>query len=148
MNLGRWKEFVSLVSIDTDECVLWPHHLTHDGYGRVYHDGRHRYVNVLACERAHGPNPGGLDAAHSCGVRRCLNPRHLAWKDRKTNMHDQLAHGTRTTGESNSQAKMTWPIIEEARRMHRRGMPVSQIAAFAGVAVPTLEAALYGRTWR
>lgn len=93
MNLGRWKEFVSLVETVTDECVLWPHHLTHDGYGRIYHEGRHRYVNVLACTWAHGPNPGGMEAAHSCAVRNCINPRHLSWKTHQENMVDMVVDG-------------------------------------------------------
>lgn len=135
-----------MIAVETDECVLWEHHLTHDGYGRVYRDGRHRYVNLLVCEWCHGPNPGGMDAAHSCGVRNCVNPRHLSWKTRKGNMADQLLHGTRNVGERNPRAKLTWVQVDEIRA--RRAEPRKALADEFGVTVAAIQHIQNGDSWR
>lgn len=36
----------------------------------------------------------GDEAAHSCGNKTCINPRHLRWADHASNMEDAKAHGT------------------------------------------------------
>jgi hypothetical protein len=39
-----------------------------------------------------------MDAAHSCDVKACVNPRHLRWTDHQENMGDIIAH----TGKSSA----------------------------------------------
>ena len=51
----------------------------------------HRYV----CERAYGAAPTAQhQAAHSCGMKLCVNPRHLRWALPLDNMADAIAAGT------------------------------------------------------
>ena len=69
-----------------------------NGYA-AYNEGNknyeaHRYV----CQLAHGaPNDTGLQAAHICGERLCINPRYLYWATPMQNAVDRDRHG-RTIG--------------------------------------------------
>jgi hypothetical protein len=87
--------FDELAAIETDDCVIWPHGKVTGGYGLVVINGVRHYVHVEACRRGNGPMPApGMDAAHSCGVRACMNHRHLRWATRAENEADKQMHGT------------------------------------------------------
>ena len=99
---------------NTDECIIWPF-TTQAGYGALKKPrdrknyAAHRYV----CEQAHGKPADGLHAAHSCGVRRCVNPRHLRWATHSENMKDRLIHGTHDRGERHKGHKLTQEQVNE-----------------------------------
>jgi hypothetical protein len=87
------------INRDTDECILWPFgKYRHNGYGAIYYEKRNRCVHRVALIITTGEDPAGMDAAHSCNVRACVNVRHLSWKTRLANTHDKFAHGTMTRG--------------------------------------------------
>lgn len=88
------RTFHTLSNLETDECVLWPHTVNSKGYGQIGVNGKSTSVHVLACEQAHGPRPEGKQAAHSCGVKRCINQRHLRWATQSENEADKVVHGT------------------------------------------------------
>ena len=92
-------------------CLIWPyaiHKLT--GYGVVGVPGQYKTTRAhrRMCELAHGPAPfARADAAHSCGVRACVNPNHIRWATRKENLADRDSHGTTPRGEAHHAAKLT-----------------------------------------
>lgn len=67
-------------------CWLWTGWTTHDGYGRVWHQGRHMSAHRVSYEIAHGFIPDGLELDHLCRVRHCVNPSHLEPVSHKTNI--------------------------------------------------------------
>jgi HNH endonuclease len=74
------------------DCILWPYTL-HRGYGRMEPNGKRIRVHRYVCERAHGPAPHpDYGAAHLCGVKACINPRHLRWSSRSQNATDRIIH--------------------------------------------------------
>lgn len=81
-----------LLGHDTDECVLWPFGVNGKGYPQIGDAGRSRSVHVIVCERFHGPRPEGFHAAHWCGVKRCVNRRHLRWVTPTENESDKAVH--------------------------------------------------------
>ncbi len=110
------------LAIVTDDCQLWPYAKA-QGYGVISLDGRNQQVHVIACERAHGPRPEGMEAAHgSCHVRHCFNGRrHLSWKTHAENEADKRRDGTLVTGERHPLAKLTETQVAEIRRRYAAG---------------------------
>lgn len=84
----------SLVGWQEDACVMWPFSTEQNGHGQFGHNGASYRAHKFMCELTHGPAPDGHEAAHSCGVARCVNPKHLSWKTRSANELDKRAHGT------------------------------------------------------
>lgn len=122
-----------------DDCLLWPYAKS-NGYGSIGLDGKTRRANNIVCERIHGPLPG-MDAAHSCGNRACVNPKHLHWKTRSENEADKLAHGRSKRGKC---AKLTETDILYIRASDRNS---HELAAELQVAASTIRAIRQRKNW-
>lgn len=78
-----------------DECVHWPFHIDSTGYGKATFKGRSMGAHRIATILTHGEPPGSnFVAAHRCGVRSCVNPKHLRWASEEENWQDKQSHGT------------------------------------------------------
>ena len=84
------------------------------GYGVVQWQGRQNRAHRVVCERVHGIAPFRHEATHQCGVRACVNKRHLRWNTRGGNVADTVASGKHAHGEING--KLTREIVKEIRR--------------------------------
>ena len=132
-----------------DECLLWPYTKANYGYGEVNVDGRKRLVHRVVCELVYGKPPDGKnDAAHSCGVRLCCNPRHLRWASRAENVADTLVHGTRAWGERTRNAKLTRKQVEQIRQLVKNGVRKKDIAERFNISSPTVCDIEERRTWK
>jgi hypothetical protein len=106
MAINRREQFIAdALSSSSDDCIIWPFAVRKSsGYGahcislgaraNKKNLDSHRYV----CALAHGEPETGMQAAHRCGNKLCVNPSHLYWADAKTNMADAKAHGTLVGG--------------------------------------------------
>lgn len=131
-----------------DDCVLWPYSLDTHGYGQFHIKKKCYRAHRVVCELAYGPAPSPeLQAAHSCGVRNCVNHRHLRWATPVENSADRIVHGTTIRG-----SKVKWAVLKEsdipaiwARR--QSGESALKIARALGVKRSTIKNVLYGQTW-
>lgn len=98
--MKRTPFIADAIASNTEACILWPYAVRKSsGYG-AYDERRedkrysvdvHRYV----CRIAHGePADPGHQAAHWCGNKLCINPKHLHWATPLENMQDAKEHGT------------------------------------------------------
>lgn len=127
-------------------CLEWPYGLNSDGYGQISHEGRPLRSHILVCILAHGPRPEGLQAAHSCGNRACVNQSHLRWATRQENEADKKLHGTYLHGQNHHNAKLSDEDVAIIRDLcgHRKQR---EIARRFGVSPSTINDIRRGRTW-
>lgn len=128
-----------------DECIIWPFGKSARGYGSLVFEGRRTYAHRVMTIVAHGPPPSPKhDAAHSCGVRRCINPNHLRWASRHDNAMDRVDHGTHTRGSRSNLAKLTEAAVIDIYQS--RAKPID-LARKYGVARHTIYQIRGGRSW-
>lgn len=92
------KQFIeAALASAADDCVIWPYAVRKSsGYpafsekkcGVTINHDAHRFV----CKLAHGASD--KQAAHLCGNKLCINPKHLYWATAAENMADAVKHGT------------------------------------------------------
>lgn len=58
-------------------CVEWVGSLDRNGYGRVWHEGRHYPAHRASLANAVGEIPADLVVNHICQNPPCINPDHL-----------------------------------------------------------------------
>lgn len=127
-----------------DDCLPWPFALGKGGYGNVWDGSKYTNAHRLMCLMVHG-NPGGeMQAAHSCGNRACVNPRHLRWATRIENDDDKVAHGTRRFGEGVPTSKLT---ESDVRRIRTSSESVAELARQLGVGPKAIYRIRRGERW-
>lgn len=142
-NYGKALAFVEWVMLQqTGDCIIWPFTQHTNGYGSIGHGIR---VHRLVCERAYGPPPEAQDAAHSCGVKLCVNPRHLRWATRSENEADKERHGTKARGERSGRAKLTAADVAFIRAASGTNR---EIARRFGISDVQVSAIRRGKSWR
>jgi HNH endonuclease len=119
MNAKDWLDSTPL-AWERNECLMFPYSIGGHGYGQF--SARrvspkpicaHRYI----CEKVHGAPPDGewIAAAHSCGNKPCVNPRHLRWATYTENENDKRTHGRMQEGERHRWAKLSEKDVLEIR---------------------------------
>lgn len=123
----------------TDECIEWPMSRFSNGYGQLRFASMKMGAHRAACLLAHGEPPApDLDAAHSCRMKHCVNPRHLSWETRVENQADRLRDGTDARGERNPAARFTDEQVAAIRHQISQGRRGKDIAAEYGVRQSTI----------
>lgn len=140
--------FKRLVRRQTDGCIEWPRALR-NGYGTVNVNRSRVYVHILACTHAHGDRPTPThEAAHSCGNKACMNPRHLRWATRAENEADKLAHGTHNRGERQGRSKLSERDVRQIRSEYGApGVSFATLAARYGVSRSAIQGVISRRAW-
>ena len=132
----------------TDGCLLWPYALDHDGYGVVWDPSvsRIRRAAVMVCKVRNGPQPQGTQCAHSCGLPRCVNPKHLRWATYSENANDRWRHGTmRYGGGGNHHNTKLSP--DQVLEIYLSGEAPEDMAQRHQVSVSTVRAIRRGERW-
>ncbi len=145
---GRGITFLNAaLKNDTDDCIEWPFFKMKNGYGNIgLFDGTH-LAHRHMCLMAYGdPGFDGAQAVHSCGVRSCVNPRHLRWATQAENEHDKHAHGTWFT--RISAAKLTKETVREIRADWKVGATISFLSQKFGTPESTIKKVVYRVTWK
>lgn len=133
-----------------DACLIYPFKgRSARGYAiasvRRQTVGAHR----LMCTLAHGEPPSpNLHAAHSCGVRDCVNPRHLRWATAKSNLADRVAHGTMIRGSQQHNAKLNEEQVTEITKRLLAGESQKALGDEFGVSRGSVKAIARGQTWK
>jgi len=140
------------VEFDTNGgCWLWTRSLK-TGYGHLSVVGRKRTVRAHRASwlAFRGPVPSGLCVLHRCDIRECINPDHLFLGTVADNNADKEAkgRGNQPTGERNNKAKITWPDVEEIRRLRAEGVYLKDLSARYGLTTATISKIARQETWK
>ena len=129
---GYCKEFISRASRHEDDtCLIWPYSRTTSGDGQYKINRKPVGAHRAVCLIAHGDPPSCRhQAAHSCGNRLCVNPRHLRWATPSENHADKRRHGTSPSGDRQASARLT---NEQAALVFADERPQAVIAREFGV---------------
>jgi hypothetical protein len=143
------EKIMLMASVETDECILWDGGSFASGYPRVKIDGKNRRGNRVVCTEHHGAPPSDdSEAAHSCGVPACINPRHLRWATREENQADRLIHGTHNHGERNPNSKLTSDDVADLRSLYGEGgVSTRALGRRYGISHTQVRDILHGRSW-
>lgn len=110
-----------------NDCVEWPFSLNPGGYGRIFFNGVNTQASRAALLTVKGEPPEpGMDAAHTCNNRKCINAAHLYWATRQENLLDREECGTVNRGTSNGNTKLTDDQVIEIYQSHETRRALSE----------------------
>lgn len=144
--VGRQRAFIesNVLRHSSYDCLRWPFSFR-NGYPRFWNSGGisvHRYI----CERWHGRSPSpNHHAAHDCGNKWCVAPRHLRWATPAENNADKNRHGTAQKAERNGNSKLT---TRQAVTIYHSLKPYSLLASKYGVTVQCVYSIKKRKSWR
>jgi len=121
-NPAKW--FMFALSIETDECIVWPFARDINGYGRMTTNNliRSALVHRVACAERNGLPPSDCVAAlHLCSNPPCMNYRHLAWGTQRANMQQASSENRMRFGEGHGGHKLTSQQVIEIRDVYASG---------------------------
>lgn len=134
------------------ECWEWTGQINRFGYGLMSVESRRaaRTAHRIAWRLTHGDIPAGLHVCHSCDNRRCVRPDHLWLGTNADNVADRERKGRHhdCRGENASNAKITWAIAGEIRRLSAEGLKRREIASALGTTPRIVDGVTRGGTWR
>jgi len=130
-NNGRRSNYV----VDERGCHVWQGQPS-QRYPSLKIKGRPKHVHVWAWEQAKGAIPQGMVVHHVCGNTRCCNVEHLEIVTAAENAQ----HASHT--------RLTMAKAERIRRLAQAGHTYRELAEEYGVSKRSIEAVVYGHTWR
>lgn len=90
----EWLRIVAQSEWDGD-CLLWKGCQQQRGYGVICFRNHCTTVHRIMLQSKLGRALGeGMESAHSCRNRNCINPDHLTEKSPRDNQADRIADGT------------------------------------------------------
>jgi len=132
---------------ETDDCIVWPFGHFSNGYGSVKFNGRSRKAHRVSYELNIGEIPMRLDVCHNCGIRPCVNPRHLRADTRVSNMADKIKHGTHSRGSHNPNVRLTPDQVARIRQRVHNGEKQRAVALDFGVSQTQVSRIIVGLSW-
>ena len=147
------KEFWAKVKkAGENECWEWQAALKPNGYGKTGNFGKAMYAHRVAYELTVGPIPIGMEAAHKCHNRKCVNPNHIIPMTHKDNVRHSAKAGRllfQKNPELTCLRKLTRDQALQIRALYtgRRGQ-VKQLAKQFGVHRETIRDIRMGLTWK
>lgn len=137
------SRFWSNVNRSGEGCWAWGGSLDEDGYGEFFYRGRNRRAHELALSFTTGEKRhDSLDTCHSCDNPPCVNPGHLRFDTRKSNVEDMLQRGRGARSGKLSDAQVI--LIRERRA---RGARQIDLAEQFGVSDGQISMIVRGLRW-
>ena len=116
-----------------DECWEWTGD-TDDGYGVFFYHGRMRPAHELSLSFSTGEKRlESLDTCHSCDNPPCVNPAHLRFDTRLSNVRDMWDRGRIESGEAHPHSRISDATVREIRQRRANGARQIDLAEQYGI---------------
>jgi hypothetical protein len=152
MLLTRFLSRADTQGMSEDECWVWQGNLNSNGYGRYPVNNQLVLAHRVSYQYFFGEIPKGMNVCHSCDNRKCINPHHLWLGTQSENLKDAVAknrmYRPNTNAHRNGNTKLTWPKVNEIRKMYQRGLRKKEIAQLFLVSPSSIGDIISERTWR
>jgi hypothetical protein len=127
------KDFVRLVSVDTEDCIHFAHSLT-CGRGIINYQGKNYRARALAWNLTYpnNPVPKGVFIRQSCGSKDCINPKHLSLESRWCPQGKGLEF-IQDAIRANTEDCIRWPYVHSGgygRIKHKRRQWATHVLAW------------------
>ena len=142
------ERFLKYVDKRDDGCWIWTGSVAVTCYGNFFYRGTtylaHR-ASLLIFDRVKSLTPG-LQVAHSCSNRNCVNPDHLSEKTKsENNGPDKKRDGTDNSGSKCHFSKLDWDKVSEIRSSN---LTQKELSKTYGVSTSCISSILRGKTWK
>lgn len=134
-------------------CWLYRGEIVHNGYGRVWREGKNVRVHRLSYEFFCEDIPKGLMVLHKCDIRNCWNPEHLFVGTARDNILDAQAKGrvhvaTPKQKRGPSYVKLTAEQVADIKAHLSAGIKGPKLAAMYGVHKRSIYRIKNAQSWR
>lgn len=127
-----------------EECWHWQGDRNRDGYGVFHHQGRMVGAHELALSFTTGEKRHpDLDTCHACDNPPCVNPAHLRFDTRQSNVDDMLAR----RGPNTTRRKLTDEQVVTIRERRALGARQMDLAEQFGVGDGQISMIVRGLRW-
>lgn len=129
-------------------CIEYAGPIDHEGYGRIYVNGKRFRSHRYAWELKNGKIENGLCVLHKCDNRICWNVEHLFLGTRTENSIDKVLKDRQAKAEKNGTSKLTSDFVREARIKRGEGWTWKKLSERFFVDKFTIRSACLRHTWR
>lgn len=105
-------------------------------------------AHQLIADAFHGPCPIGMVVRHLDDVKSNLHPSNLAYGTNAENAQDRVRNGGYKAGENHHSAKLSNDQALLIRQKRQAGQKFKSLALEFHVSVSTVEAIIYGKSYR
>lgn len=132
--------------VDKDQdCWTWKGGKDIKGYGIFFYNKKTSFAHRIALVLYKNITlTKGLQVAHSCNNKSCVNPDHLRETTVKDNAKDKIAHGTALLGERCHFAKLNKDKVREIRSSLKS---CGDLAREYKVSRQTIRSVINNRSW-
>ena len=136
------KRLLANSKSDNKGCLVWTGTVATNGYAYVYINRKGYYIHRVMYELVHEPIPNGMVVCHTCDVKLCINPDHLAVGTQAENLLDMKKKGRRKD--------VHWCILTEddVKYIRSSAMRNIELARKFNVAENTISNIRKGINWK
>lgn len=135
------------------DCWLWTGATYPNGYGAFRFGRIQTTASRVSFQITFGEIPAGYVICHKCDNPPCVRPDHLFAGTQLENMQDRIQKGRINNGvrnqggERNNNAKLSWPVVDSIRELHRQGLPQAEIARMLDVSRLNIWNVVHDKSW-
>lgn len=143
------SRFWANVTRSDEGCWIWAGSIDKNGYGEFFYHGRNRRAHELALSFTTGEKRhDSLDTCHSCDNPPCVNPGHLRFGTRQSNVDEMHERNRNIYGSRHPSTKLTEAEVLLIRERRALGARQKDLSRDFDITEGAIVAIVHGRNWK